>query len=67
MNVERNTRPRFALLFTVADVLTGLFRAVSRRRLWALYFLLPVLLALSALIAVATSSGFLAPFVYPLF
>ncbi len=41
--------------------------AVSRRRMRRLLILLPVLLAIALALALVSSSGALAPFLYPLF
>jgi hypothetical protein len=50
-------------LSTIGDV----FGALSRKRRRRFLILLPVLLFVAIAIAVITSSGALAPFVYPLF
>lgn len=44
-----------------------LIRAVSRKRHRRFLILMPVLLLVAVVIAVISSSGALAPFVYPLF
>jgi hypothetical protein len=50
-------------LMTVGEI----FRAIAPKRHRRFMILLPVLLLLAVLLAVVSSSGVLAPFVYPLF
>ena len=62
MNGPITSRVR-SIFMTIADV----FRAFTRKGHRRFLLLLPVLLLLALLLAIVSSSGALAPFVYPLF
>ena len=60
-------RPRFAVLIGLRDMMIGLITAFRAQRLGWLLVMLPTLLAAALFMAFASSTGVLAPFVYPLF
>lgn len=54
-------------LQSVSAAVSDLIRALSGRRVGRLFVVVPALILIAALLALVTSSGVLAPFLYPLF
>ena len=64
---RKKSRPWYSPITIFFQTGRNLFRAVFKRKVGWLAIMLPLLLIIAALIVIGSSSGVLAPFLYPLF